>query len=438
MDLPVLTAVTNAELEAALVTALGQAEHGIAVVRRCADVADLLATASVGVARAALLSADLRHLDHEILTRLYAAGVAIVGLVDAHDEAGERRLRQLGLTQVLPLRSPAALVAEALIRGAAQMRPSSARHMPADPRAALFSASLPADNRGPISPAAPGRVVAVWGPTGAPGRTTLAIGLADEAARLGVPTLLIDADSYGGTIAQMLSMLDEAPGIAAAAHLANNGALDIPALAGLARAIHPQLRVLTGITRPERWVELRPDSLMAVLARARELAAFTVIDCGFCLETDEELSYDTMAPRRNGATLAALASSDIVVAVGAADPVGMGRLIRGLDELAGIVPDTTRHVVVNKTRRGVVPGDPEQEVMAALKRYAGVINAQQLPHDQLAADRAVAVGRTLAEVAPESRLRVRLAQIAESLVGSPALMSGGSSQERRRLSAQPS
>ena len=36
---------------------------------------------------------------------------------------------------------------------------------------------------------------------------------------------------------------------------------------------------------------------------ARSLAAVTVVDCGFCLEQDEELSFDTAAPLRNGATL---------------------------------------------------------------------------------------------------------------------------------------
>ena len=35
-----------------------------------------------------------------------------------------------------------------------------------------------------------------------------------------------------------------------------------------------------------------------------------MVDCGFCLEADEEISFDTVAPRRNGATLAMLADAD--------------------------------------------------------------------------------------------------------------------------------
>src|SRR4029079_11771197 len=43
-----------------------------------------------------------------------------------------------------------------------------------------------------------GSVVAVWGPTGAPGRTTVAVTLADELSRLGSSSLLVDADVCGG------------------------------------------------------------------------------------------------------------------------------------------------------------------------------------------------------------------------------------------------
>ena len=64
-------------------------------------------------------------------------------------------------------------------------------------------------------------------PTGAPGRTTVAVGVATELAAAGTPTLLADADVYGGVVAQVLGFLDEAPGLAAAARLANNGQLDV-------------------------------------------------------------------------------------------------------------------------------------------------------------------------------------------------------------------
>ena len=76
----------------------------------------------------------------------------------------------------------------------------------------------------------------------------------------------------------------------------------------------------------------------------------TVVDCAFALEADEEISFDTMAPRRNGATLAVLAEADVVLAVGSCDPAGLERLIRGLAELADAVPAASPQVVLNRCR----------------------------------------------------------------------------------------
>jgi len=414
VSLPVLTAVTNATWEADLVAALDGSAQGVTIVRRCVDVADLLAAAASGTAKAAVLSADLRRLDRDVLSRLAAAGVAVVGLVDPGDEDAERRLRQLGLVHVLPADAAPELITEAIVLAASESVPIG-KHGLAEPRSALPRLAEPP----PEYPDVPGsgKLIAVWGPTGAPGRTTVAVGIADEAARLGVPALLVDADPYGGVIAQVLGLLDESPGLAAAARLDNQGALDVPALAGLARSINPRLRVLTGITRADRWPELRPDSVRAVLERARSLAAITVVDCGFCLEQDEELAYDTMAPRRNGATLAVLEAADTVFTVGAADPIGVQRLVRGLAELAEVLPETVPRVLLNRLRSGVVPGDPAREIAAAMRRFAGVKQVETLPYDQAALDRALASGRTLGEAVPNSALRLALSALAGQLVG---------------------
>ena len=101
MTVPVLAAVTGASWEAALVAGLERTPTGITVVRRCVDLADLLAAASTGTARAALLSAELRRLDRDALARLAAARVAVVGLFSPGDEEAETRLRQLGVVHVL-------------------------------------------------------------------------------------------------------------------------------------------------------------------------------------------------------------------------------------------------------------------------------------------------------------------------------------------------
>ncbi len=419
MPVPVLTAVSDAVWEAQLVVALERADLGVAVVRRCVDLADLLATATTGQARAVLLSADLRRLDRASLARLAVAGVAVVGLAPPGDDEAERRLRALGVVHVLPSDTSPEQLADAVVLavGSPDEPSPGARVAHADPRAALPPASV--EDPGTTSVLGAGEVVAVWGPTGAPGRTTVAVHLAGELAALGRSTLLLDADVYGGVVAQVLGLLDESAGFAAAARLANNGLLDLAALAGLASEVAPSLRVLSGIARPDRWPELRPAAVEAVLELARSLAVTTVVDCGFCLEQDEELAYDTAAPRRNGATLTVLQTADIVYAVGTADPVGLQRLVRGLAELADAAPDVRPRVIVNRLRRGGVPGDPVKEIRTALARYAAVEDVLFVPLDVVALDSALAAGRTLAEATPASPARLAVAALAAGLLGLP-------------------
>ncbi|MGZ4549106.1 MAG: AAA family ATPase [Blastococcus sp.] len=413
MALQVFTAVTGAAWESELVGALDRADHGVTVVRRCVDVSELLAAAATGTGQAALLSAELRRLDADAVARLDAAGVAVVGLVEPGDERAAERLRQLGVPRVLAADAEPEAIAQAL-REAVSGAPAAGRDV-ADPRAALPALGvpvLPAE-----TPAGRGRVVAVWGPTGAPGRTTVAVGMADEAARLGVSTLLVDADVYGGVVAQVLGLLDESPGLAGAARQAGSGTLDTAALVRLAWAVRPQLRVLTGLARPDRWPELRPRAVTAVLDVARHLAELTVVDCGFSLEDDEELSFDTAAPRRNGATLAVLDAADTVLCVSGADPVALQRSIRALDELRDVLPGVEPVVVVNQVRRGPVAGDPRREIAEALERFAGREVPFFLPADRRATDAALASGRTLAEVAAASPLRPALRSLTAAVAG---------------------
>lgn len=428
MGLPVLTAVTGARWEADLVGQLDRADHGVTVVRRCVDLAELLSAAAAGTGRAALLSAELRRLDRDAVVRLFAAGIAVVGLIDPGDEVAEERLRDLGVSHVLTADAGVEVIAAALREAADGLGEASIRFDLGDPAAAMPRLGRPSPP--PDEPIGRGRVVAVWGPTGAPGRTTVAVNLADEAGRLGVPTMLIDADVYGGVVAQCLGLLDESPGLAAASRAAGAATLDAASLARIAWALTPTLRVLTGVSRADRWPELRPSSVDAVIDRSRDLAALVVIDCAFCLEQDEELSYDTAAPRRNGATLSVLAAADVVLCVSGADPVALQRTVRALAQLREVLPVISPRVIVNRTRPVVVPGDVRREIAAALDRFAGVSDALFLPHDAKATDAALAAGRTLAEVASGSPLRVALRDLAANLAGVSA--STGQRGRKRR------
>lgn len=418
--LAILTAVVNPSVEAALVAGFGRHELGVTVVRRCVDIIELLSAAPTGTTRAALVSADLRGLDREALDQLAGCGLAVVGL--AADEAEERLLHQLGTDLVLAISASPEQVAGALRSAAAALPPPG---QSARPVSSVSPHVVASQRPGEAEPApVTGTVIAVWGPAGAPGRTTVAIGLADASARRQRSALLIDADCYGGCVAALTGMLDEAPGITAACRAANAGTLDVPKLVRYCSELSSDLRVLTGLTQAGRWPELRPAALEVVVALARRVADVTVIDCGFSLEDDDELSYDTLAPRRNAATLTTLRAADRIVAVTSADPVGLSRLVRELPRLAATLGEPLEAltasgrvvVVANRVRAGLLPGNPSREVTDALTRHAGIGPYALLPMDVAAADAAHGRGQLLSEAAVGSALQLAVSELTFRLI----------------------
>lgn len=463
----------------------------LTVTRRCADVAELLSVAEAGLGQCAVVSADLHGLDLGLVHRLSQCGVLVVGLYPTGDDGAERRLRQLRIPVVLPVEASAADFSAA-VRNQTQGR-TSGRPNPTDlPDVGVAEASGqllvpdhvpdelvdsgrgpngssgPTPGSGPPSPsgaspfdggddrgddggwqprgsgpeAAPSTdldqparstIIAVWGPTGGPGRTTVAVNLAAEIATRGREVLLVDADTYGGSVAQVLGLLDEAPGIAAACRAADHGTLDLPALARLAPVVMPGLRVLTGLPKAERWPELRAAALERVLELGRGLAPVIVVDCGFCIENDEELSYDTAAPRRNEATLTTLARADTVLAVGNGDPVGLQRFVRALQEL-GSVPSPAPVPVVNRVRSSAVGSRPQERIAESLLRFAGLDGLHFLPDDAATVDAAVLAGRSVVEHAPTSAVGSAFADLATAVA--PWTRTRVTGRQRRLLRAR--
>jgi MinD-like ATPase involved in chromosome partitioning or flagellar assembly len=261
-----------------------------------------------------------------------------------------------------------------------------------------------ADEAGRERPA--GRVIAVWGPQGAPGRTATALAVAGEVAAAGRSVVLVDADVHGGTVAASLGLLDEAPGFAAACRLAAADSLTVEELDRIAQH-HPSTRapgfsVLTGISRPDRWPELAEGRVSAVLQACRTWREYTVVDASFNLEDDEEISSDMFAPRRNAATHAVLRGADHVVAVVSADTVGLSRFFRAYVQLLEIVDPSRVSVLVNRVRPSAGGWDPAGQVRRTLFRFGSVEAAAYVPEDREALDAAVLTGATLRDVAPRS------------------------------------
>jgi MinD-like ATPase involved in chromosome partitioning or flagellar assembly len=147
-----------------------------------------------------------------------------------------------------------------------------------------------------------------------------------------------------------------------------------------------------------------------VLHVARQMAPTVIVDCGFCLEQDEELSFDTAAPRRNGATLLILEQADQIVTVGAADPLGLSRLARGVLDLREVVPAGDIEIAINRVRSGL--GWTHDEIGETVHRFTGLWPVGYLPEDRSAVDKTWLGGRSLVEAAPDSALRRAMTDLA--------------------------
>src|SRR5680860_1327359 len=392
----VLVAAAGAGWEAQALRELSAAGPAVVVLKRCVDLPDLLASAMTGQAQVALVADDLPGVDGDSVAHLRRCGLGVV-MVTGDEVAGPQH--RLGVEHVLAASELPGL--PDVVR--------TAGSQPEEETASFDSEDVPFLEQ-PMS----GRVLAVWGPAGAPGRTTVAVGVAAELASRGRGTFLVDADPYGGTVAQHLGLLDEVSGLLAAARLANAGQLDRERLATCARQVDPTLRVLTGLPRADRWTEVRPPAFEQVLDLAGTLAGDMVVDTGFCLEEDANAAFGGTAPQRNAMTLAALEHADEVITVGSADPVGLARLARGLVELTEAVPGCSIRVLVNRSRSSL--GWRAEEITAMLGDFVTADGVHLLPDDRPAADRAIVAGKSLVELG-DTALRRGISQVVDAVTG---------------------
>ena len=193
--------------------------------------------------------------------------------------------------------------------------------------------------------------------------------------------------------------------------MANSGELDPRRLASAARRINDHLRVLTGLPRADRWVEVRGPAYDDLLEQATALEPLVVVDTGFCIEHDPD-AYST-ATSRHAMTMSTLARADHVVVVGSADPVGLTRLVRSIHDLQELHPDVVPTVVINRMRSTL--GWTERDLTSTLGDVHKGLEIFFLPDDRASADRALMAGRSLVE-SGDSPLRRALAEVANSLV----------------------
>ncbi|AXA97366.1 P-loop NTPase [Microbacterium sp. PM5] len=303
---------------------------------------------------------------------------------------------------------------------------------PDDVCAAVVHAVAPA----PTGPAR-GRIIAVWGPAGAPGRTTLAIEIAAELARDGRRVALADADTHAPSIAMLTGLADEGPGFAAACRAAERGTLSAAEFERIALPLG-DVAVLAGINRPGRWPELSSARVGGALEQCRTWVEDLIVDVAAPLERDEEIVSDIEGPRRNAATLAVLAAADVVVAVVSADPVGVARFVRAYPDLRAAAGAAPIRVLVNKTRSSTLGIDARSQVRRTLERYVGVAACWFVPWDSKAADAAVLQAQPVGRVAPRSSLSGAVRRFVGEAIEPPPARAAGTRPSRASGADAPS
>lgn len=252
-----------------------------------------------------------------------------------------------------------------------------------------------------------GKIVTVWGTHGAPGRSTIAFNLAALAAQQGQQVCLIDADTYAPSLDALMALEDTGSGLAILCSDADRAQLDEKKAGAIMERVplkNGTFDFLSGITSSSRWPEVRARAFAEVLEWLKHRYDLVICDVAAPIEVDEELTFDGPAPRRNAATLTALACADRVIVLGEADVIGLPRLINLAREVQArpdlFAPETDVQYWLNRSRREAAGFNPEAKMRENWARYLSIPLAGVIPYERKVMDRLRRNGEALLEVAP--------------------------------------
>lgn len=281
------------------------------------------------------------------------------------------------------------------------------------PSSPATSAFAPTSHREEIDAAGKpkiGKIIAVWGTHGAPGRSTLALALAAYLNEQG-STILVDCDINAPAQVQLLGLPEDSSGLASAARLATHGELDSTRLVQTLLSAKADLQVLTGLGRSGRWRELPVASMNKVWEVCRHTAEYTVVDLSGGLE-EERVEDFAMEPDHDAVAAALLEQADLTLIVGAADPVGIRRLIQLLNSNRQAVGGRSQ-VVVNRVRSSTAGADPNTAIGSVLARYTSASDIVYVPADYRLFDKALMQAQPVAVVESRSAAAKSIAKLAK-------------------------
>ena len=346
--------------EAPLIQAIQGRSDVLAIVRRCADLAEVVAAARAGLADLAVIDGSDPDLTIETVESLRGCGMGLIAL---------------GVASVAAPGSPDQVV-NSLIAATRSRRSTPATASSAPPP--------------PPPPSAPGSVLAVWGTSGAPGRTTLAVGIA-TALSAHASTLLVDADTANPTIAHLLGFPVHASGLSTLARMASRGPITPADTLGASVMRSKNLHVITGLVTPHRWREVSKPGIESIVGALRLSARYSVIDvASTCLEKASR------GASRDDAALGVLERADRLVIVARGDIVGINRLsflARWWREQERDIPV---EVIVNRVSTAAIGPHPVPSLQAAIGAFMPDCIFHVVPEDE-GVGRASLRGKALGE-----------------------------------------
>ncbi len=327
----------------------------------CADLADLLGRAAAGSADLALVSPRAAGIDAVALGRLRAFGCRVVGLIAAPDDVD--LAQRIGLTDCV-----APPVDAAVLRAAATDL--------VDPRPRLSGHSR-----------SRGRTIAVWGPPGSPGRSTVAALLVLGARSAGATVAVVDGDLAAPQWSLLAPRPAESSGLLVAARRAAAGEHDV---SDLLQPLAQDISLLSMAAQPERWTELPPGAAAPVVASVARDADVVIIDMSADIRHahpayDAGWAHDSAAFARG-----LLAAADTAVAVVAAEPLGVHRFASWWPVLRAAADPGL--VIANRV--GIPRGGrrPQVQLASVLDALGAAVERADVPWNPGAADDLLTAG----------------------------------------------
>jgi MinD-like ATPase involved in chromosome partitioning or flagellar assembly len=192
-----------------------------------------------------------------------------------------------------------------------------------------------------------GQLIAVWGPLGSTGKSTVALNVAYELSQMGQRVILLDLDTHSPALAQLLPIKTGTAGLAGAARLIRQGRFTPEELERLSVTIRyrgTKLKLLQGLANPSRWPEVTPDTVSQLVSTAKFNHDFLIADIASPIE--DQLSSPEHSTQRNSATRTALRLSVQTITVLAGTHLSLSRYLNSFNALNEL--QKVRRIVLNR------------------------------------------------------------------------------------------